>query len=69
LEKQPIDLSNIKHPNDTFTTYVGLARGYAANGDKKSAIKNWEIASKNLPENQKPNAALYEAELKKLKEG
>jgi tetratricopeptide (TPR) repeat protein len=56
------------HPDDTFTTYVGLARGYAAVDDKKKAIKNWETAIENLPENQKPNLAFYEAELKKLKE-
>ena len=56
------------HPDDTFTTYVGLARGNAAIGDKKKAIKYWETAIKNLPENQKPNLAYYEAELKKLKE-
>ncbi len=56
------------HPDDTFTTYVGLARGYAAVGNTKKAIKNWETAIKNLPENQKTNLAYYEAELKKLKE-
>jgi hypothetical protein len=61
-------LNRQKHPDDTFTTYVGLARGYAANNDKKSAIKNWEIAIKNLPENQKSLLPQYEAELKKLKE-
>lgn len=56
------------HPDDTFTTYVGLARGYTATGDKKKAIKYWETAIENLPENQKPNLAYYESELKKLKE-
>jgi tetratricopeptide (TPR) repeat protein len=56
-----------KNSSDTFTTFVGLARGYAATGDKKNAIKNWEIAIKNLPENQKVNLPLYEAELKKIK--
>jgi tetratricopeptide (TPR) repeat protein len=55
------------HPEDTFTTYVGLARGFTAVGDKKNAIKNWEIAIKNLPEEQKPRKAQYEEELKKLK--
>ena len=60
-------LNRQRHPEDNFTTYVGLARGYTAVGDKKNAIKNWEVAIKNLPENQKQNAALYEAELKKLK--
>lgn len=57
------------HPEDKFTPNVGLARGYAALGDKKNAIKYWEIAIKNLPENQKPNLAFYENEVKKLKEG
>ena len=55
------------HPNDMFTTYVGLARGFTAVGDKKSAIKNWELAIKNIPQDQKANAPAYEAELKKLK--
>ena len=58
-----------KHPDDKFTTTVGLARGYTAVGDKKNAIKSWELAIKNLPENQKPNLKYYEGELKKLKEG
>jgi tetratricopeptide (TPR) repeat protein len=56
------------HPEEKFTTYVGLARGYTALGDKKNAIKNWEIAIKNAPENQKPFINVYEGELKKLKE-
>jgi hypothetical protein len=57
------------HPEEKFTTFVGLARGYTATGDKKNAIKNWEIAIKNIPDNQKQNLALYEGEVKKLKEG
>jgi tetratricopeptide (TPR) repeat protein len=62
-------LNRQRNPDDKFTTYVGLARGYTAVGDNKNAIKNWEIAIKNLPENQKANLAFYEAELKKLKGG
>ena len=58
-----------QHPDDKFTTFVGLARGYTAMGDTKNAIKNWEIAIKNLPDNQKQNLAFYEGELKKLKGG
>jgi len=57
------------HPEDKFTPNVGLARGYTAIGDKKNAIKHWEAAIKNLPENQKQNISFYEGELKKLKEG
>ena len=57
------------HPEDKFTPSVGLARGYTAMGDKKNAIKYWETAIKNIPENQKPFLNVYEGELKKLKEG
>ena len=57
------------HPEETFTTFVGLARGYSALGNKKEAIKNWEIAIRNVPENQKGNLPVWEGELRKLKEG
>src|SRR5262245_65247 len=57
-----------RHPNDAFVTYVGLARGYTALGDTKNAIANWEIALKNIPENQKVNLPVYEQALKALKE-
>jgi tetratricopeptide (TPR) repeat protein len=56
------------HPEEKFTTYVGLARGYTALGDKKNAIKNWEVAIKNVPDNQKAFLNFYEDEVKKLKE-
>ncbi|HQQ83868.1 MAG TPA: DUF2911 domain-containing protein [Cyclobacteriaceae bacterium] len=56
------------HPEDKFTTNVGLARGYTAMGDKKNAIKHWEIAILNVPDNQKQNIEFYKTELKKLKE-
>lgn len=56
------------HPEEKFTTFVGLARGYTAVGNKKEAIKNWEIAIKNLPEGQANNKALYLAELQKVKD-
>jgi len=57
-----------RHPDDAFVTYVGLARGYTAIGDTKNAIANWEIAIRNIPENQKPNLPVYEQALKALKE-
>lgn len=56
-----------RHPKDKFTPSVGLARGYTALGDKKNAIKYWELALKNLPPEQRPSKEFYEAELKKLK--
>jgi tetratricopeptide (TPR) repeat protein len=57
------------HPEEKFTTFVGLARGYQAVGNKKEAIKNWEIALKNVPQGQEANKPVWENELKKLKEG
>ncbi len=57
------------HPEDKFTPNVGLARGYTAVGDKKNAVKYWEAAIKNLPENQQQFLSVYEGELKKVKEG
>jgi len=58
-----------QHPDEKFYTYVGLARGYTALGDKANAIKNWEIALKNVPAAQKPNQATFEKSLKDLKDG
>jgi tetratricopeptide (TPR) repeat protein len=60
-------LNRQKHKDDKFITYVGLARGYTAVGNKKEAIKNWEMAIKNVPAAQKNSLPSYEAELKKLK--
>lgn len=60
-------LNRKNNPTDKFTTFIGLARGYAAMENKKEAIKNWEIALKNIPENQKTNKAAFEEELRKLK--
>jgi len=56
-----------KNPTDKFTPNVGLARGYTAMGDNKNAIKYWEEAIKNVPENQKANIKFYQGELDKLK--
>jgi tetratricopeptide (TPR) repeat protein len=56
-----------RHPEDTFVTYVGLARGYTAIGDTKNAIANWELAIKNIPDNQKQNLPVYEQALQALK--
>ncbi len=58
-----------KNPQDKFTPNVGLARGYTAIGDKKNAIKYWDLAIKNLPADQKQFLPQYEAEVTKLKSG
>lgn len=56
-----------QHPDEKFFTYVGLARGYTALGDKTNAIKNWETALRNVPESQKGNLPIYEKALADLK--
>jgi len=56
------------HPQDKFWTSLGLARGYTALGDKRSAIANWEIVLQNVPANLSNRAATYEAAMKKLKD-
>ena len=61
-------LNQKRHPEEKFWTYFGLARTYAALNDKPNAIKNWEIAITNVPENRKFMLTQYQAELKKLKD-
>jgi tetratricopeptide (TPR) repeat protein len=55
------------HPADRFWPYVGLARGYTALGDKKSAIASWDVALKNVPPDQKPNVAVFQRALDALR--
>jgi len=58
-----------RHPEEKFWTYYGLARAYTALGDKANAIKNWEIAIANVPENRRFMMGQFEAALKKVREG
>ncbi len=55
------------HPEETFWTYLGLAEGYTATGDRSDAIKNWEIALANVPPNAKSDVPTYQEALKKLR--
>jgi len=57
-----------QHPDEKFWTYLGLARGYTAVGDKKNAIENWEIVIRNVPPNFSGNTERFKAALKKLQE-
>ena len=58
-----------QHPGEKFWTALGLARGYAATGDKKNAISNWEQVIANVPPDFAANTGRFQDELKKLKEG
>jgi len=57
-----------KYP-DTWPVNYGLARGYSAQGDFKSALKHLKKAQENLPENDIVNKQALEANLKKLEAG
>ena len=54
-----------KNPNN-FMTYMGLVRGYSANGDFKNALKNAQLAQPLSPDAQKNTVADM---IKKLKDG
>ena len=62
-------LNQQRHPEEKFWTYYGLARAYTALGDKPNAVKNWEIAIANVPENRKFMLSQFQATLKRLKDG
>ena len=56
-----------QHQGDTFITYVGLALGYTAVGDKKDAIANWELALASVPESQRASRPSFEKALEALR--
>ena len=67
--KEALDVFKLnaqKNPNQ-FTTYMGLARGYSANGDFKNALKNVQLA-KPLAPNQ-ANKDAVDKMIAALKEG
>jgi len=59
-----------KFPEEIFMINVNFAKAYTALGNKKKAIKHWEIALKNMPDRTDHQVYLpsYELALKKLKE-
>jgi len=61
-------LNRQQRPEEKFWTYLGLARGYTALGDKKNAIASWETVLQNIPPNLSNRTSAYEAALKKLRE-
>lgn len=62
-------LNQTRHPDEKFWTFLGLARAYTALGDKPKAIKNWEIAIANTPDDRKFLLPQFQVTLKKLKDG
>ena len=62
-------LNSARHPEEKFWTFLGLARGYTALGDRKKAIANWEIALANVPAAQKGSVPRMRSILESLKKG
>jgi hypothetical protein len=65
---QIFEMNRQQHPADKFWVSLGLASGYTAQGDKQSAIANWEIVLKNVPESLANNIPRFTEALRKLKE-
>ena len=59
-------MNHDKNPNQ-FTTLMGLARGYSANGDYKNALKYAKLALPLAPNQQ--NKSFVESGIKKLEDG
>jgi hypothetical protein len=64
---QVFKLAAKRFPQDKFVPNLGLAHGYTALGDKKNAIKSWEIVIKNVPEDQRKNLESFQKALDGLK--
>lgn len=67
--KEALDVFKLnaqKNPGQ-FTTYVGLVRGYSANGDYKNALKNAKLAQPLAPD--KANKDALANMIQKLKDG
>jgi len=62
-------LNRARHPEEKFWTFLGLARGYTALGDRKNAIANLEIALANVPAAQKGSVPRMRSMLESLKKG
>src|SRR5581483_10219741 len=48
-----------QHPEDRYWSYVGLARSYAALGERPRAIAAWKVALANVPDGQTFNVPRF----------
>ena len=64
---EALEFNKKEHPEEKFWTRIGLAQVYTASGDKNAAIKNWEEAIANLPDDMKPQLPDFEQQLDELK--
>ena len=64
---QIFKMNRSRYPDEKFWTSLGLARGYTAAGDTKSAIAEWEVVLRNVPPAFRANVPAFERMLQALK--
>jgi len=64
---QVFRLNRSRYPDEKFWTSLGLARGYTATGDAKTAIAEWEVVLRNVPPAFRANVPAFERALQALK--
>lgn len=64
---QVFKMNRARYPDDKFWTSLGLARGYTATGETKTAIAEWEVVLRNVPPALRANVPAFERALQALK--
>lgn len=64
---QIFKLNRSRYPGEKFWTSLGLARGYTATGEEKTAIAEWEVVLRNVPPAFRANVPAFERALQALK--
>jgi len=64
---QVFKMNRSRYPDEKFWTSLGLARGYTATGETKTAIAEWEVVLRNVPPAFRANVPAFERALNTLK--
>ena len=64
---QVFKMNRSRYPEEKFWTSLGLARGYTATGETKTAIAEWEVVLRNVPPAFRANVPAFERALQTLK--
>ena len=64
---QVFKMNRSRYPDEKFWTSLGLARGYTATGETKTAIAAWEVVLRNVPPALRANVPAFERALQTLK--
>jgi len=64
---QVFKMNRSRYPDEKFWTSLGLARGFTAMGETKTAIVQWEVVLRNVPPAFRANVPAFERALQALK--